>query len=479
MIDIDPEIEVGFREALQEAFARGRAQSEPDRDLRRAVKSLAKQVRILKSADQPRDHAGRFAETSHAIASEHDRHMAKVQKMGDAEAAGEHATKATSGAFKRIKESAGKHWAHARDRIRGILPPGDAERLIELQGDGVIAEAMDDVGEALDARKAVAESEGTRPEREEAREEVTHRIDRLHRAIEDAVASTGNERAMWREGKSLAGRDEPDFTERLAFLRKAWEEVRLLKSVDASGHEHKGKGPGGGQFGKGGGGGGTVTVNPPKSKAKPVDKVVSKQPEDKYVALAKQAVKGKIKDTKQRAWTGEQTGAPIDNKLAGAIGEEVIIAHLKSLGYADADYTSSFIGTNDNNIAFDLIHDHQLVEAKTGQTGKPSGTWALKYDGAFTKDQEAKFARMKPDAVKEAKRKINLAKVQGIHDRKEAFAERISKELGDEVKPGMITVIINPDTKVADLYQFDGIHDRINWNGEQAQSGYLKSVKYG
>lgn len=255
MTTIPPEIEVGFREALQEAFARGRAQAapQPDRSLLRVVKSLAREVRILKSIDPAklkRDASGQFAETSHAVAAEHDRHMVKVQKMGDAEAAAEHATRATSGAHKRIKESAGRHWAHARDRIRGLLPPGDAERLIELVGDGSIAEAMDDVGEALDDRQAVAEREGTRAERDAAREEVTNRIDRLHRAIEDAVASTGNERAIWRQGKSLKpgayytpagiidpatgtgafladlGRDEPDFDSRLLLLRKSFDEAK-------------------------------------------------------------------------------------------------------------------------------------------------------------------------------------------------------------------------------------------------------------
>ena len=169
----------------------------------------------------------------------------------------------------------------------------------------------------------------------------------------------------------------------------------------------------------------------------------------------------------------------MDIHLAGAIGEEIIIAHLKTLGYEDADYTSSFIGSNNNNIPFDLIHDHQLVEAKTGQVGKPSGVWALKYDGRFNKDQEASFAKMTPDQVRLEKKRINADKVLRIHERKQDFADRLAKKLKHKIRPGMITVVINPLTQTADLYQFDGLHDSIGWNSDKAKAGYLKSVKYG
>lgn len=222
-----------------------------------------------------------------------------------------------------------------------------------------------------------------------------------------------------------------------------------------------------------------LLVKPAPTEAKKPDTVVPNPVADKYIAQAQAIVKGKITPTKQRAFDGKQSGKPIDIHLAGAIGEEIIIAHLKSIGYDDADYTSSFIGSDNNNIAFDLIHDHQLVEAKTGQTSNANGVWALKYDGRFNKIQEANFAKMTPENMAKAKKKINAAKVKAIHDRKQAFADAMQKKLGYKIKTGMITVIINHDTKTADLYQFDGLHDRIGWNSELAKSAYLKSVKYG
>lgn len=101
------------------------------------------------------------------------------------------------------------------------------------------------------------------------------------------------------------------------------------------------------------------------------------------------------------------------------------------------------------------------------------------YDGRFSKEQEAAFAKLSPDQVKMAKKEINKDRVRRIHERKEKFAKEMQKTLGYKVKTGMITVIINPATKTADIYQFDGIHDRIAWGSDMAKAGYIKSVKYG
>ena len=81
--------------------------------------------------------------------------------------------------------------------------------------------------------------------------------------------------------------------------------------------------------------------------------------------------------------------------------------------------------------------------------------------------------------MKAAKKKINVAKVKGIHDRKDAFLKEITAREGFKVKPGMITAILNPTTKTADLYYFDAIYDRIDWRSDMAKAGYVRSVKYG
>jgi hypothetical protein len=261
-------------------------------------------------------------------------------------------------------------------------------------------------------------------------------------------------------------------------------------AADAKGHEHRGSGEGGGQFApKGGDKAGKSGGKPPKVAKKTPPETNKKETtetpaetgsagESKMADQAREIVKT-IKPSKVRAFTGEAAGGKIDSRLAGAIGEEILIQHLKGLGYTDAKQTSEFLKTPVNNLPIDLIHDHRLIEAKAGQASNPDGVWALKYDGKFTQAQEAKFAKMTPEKVKVAKKRINAAKVEGIHARKAAFIERMNKELGFVEKAGMMCVLVNPDTKTADLYEFDGFHDRIPFKSEQAQQAYVGSVKYG
>ncbi len=278
---------------------------------------------------------------------------------------------------------------------------------------------------------------------------------------------------------------------------KAFSDDAVEFKEDASGHEHAGKGKGGGQFVKAGGGGsGEGDAKEGKKPAK-AEKPKGEAPEKETTAtadakMAEQAkgVVGTIRPAKDRAFTGKPAGSKIDSRLAGAIGEEILIQHLKGLGkeYKDAQQTSEWFGDSHNNLAMDLIADHRLVEAKTGQAFKPDGVWALKYDGKFTKAEEAKFAKMTPDEVKAEKKKINAAKVRAIHARKAAFEGRVNAELkkragkgkkAPAVKVGMMTVIVNPDTKTADIYEFDGIHDRIPFQSEMADKGYVRTVRYG
>jgi hypothetical protein len=72
----------------------------------------------------------------------------------------------------------------------------------------------------------------------------------------------------------------------------------------------------------------------------------------------------------------------------------------------------------------------------------------------------------------------NAGKQQRIHDRKEAAIAQAEKELGGPVHPRTMTVVVNPDTRTADIYSFDGFHDFIGWRSSMAADGYIGSVKY-
>jgi len=224
-----------------------------------------------------------------------------------------------------------------------------------------------------------------------------------------------------------------------------------------------------GEFGPGGRG---------KKKASDGDGKKSGVTESPVGKMAQQAneIVGKIKPSKSRAFTGEPTGGKISKQLAGAIGEEIIIQHLRSLGYNDAGQLSGFVGTEKNNLPVDLIHDHRVVEVKTGQASNSSAAqqWRLTI-GEPGEKEKAWLAKASP----EAKAKFNAKKQSAIHARKKKEIAKLGKELGYTVSGSTMTVVLNPDTKTADIYHFEGFHDRIGWTSEQASAGYVRSVQYG
>lgn len=219
-------------------------------------------------------------------------------------------------------------------------------------------------------------------------------------------------------------------------------------------------------------------VTDPKQRAN-LNAIIGDHPQPKTSKMTDQAreiVKGKLKKTKGRAWSGEPTGGKISKQLAGAIGEEIIINHLRSLGFKDAGHLSAFVQSERNNLPVDLIHDHQVIEVKTGQASnsKEAQQWRLTI-GEPSAEEKAWLAKASP----EQKALRNAKKQQEIHKRKMAEIARIEKELGFKVGGKTMTVILNTETQTADIYSFDGFHDRIGWTSESAKAGYVGSVRYG
>jgi hypothetical protein len=71
-------------------------------------------------------------------------------------------------------------------------------------------------------------------------------------------------------------------------------------------------------------------------------------------------------------------------------------------------------------------------------------------------------------------------KVQAIFDRKNLALVDFTAETGvKSPTAGTVTIILNPDTKTADIYHFQGWHSRIGWNSEAAARGYVGSVNHG
>jgi hypothetical protein len=79
-----------------------------------------------------------------------------------------------------------------------------------------------------------------------------------------------------------------------------------------------------------------------------------------------------------------------------------------------------------------------------------------------------------------AKKKLahNNDKHEAIIERKQALKADIEDKTGVKFTVKTITYIVNPTTKQADMYEFDGLHKEIRWRSDQATSGYKRSVKW-
>lgn len=211
-----------------------------------------------------------------------------------------------------------------------------------------------------------------------------------------------------------------------------------------------------------------AVTKPAKPKAAPANK----EEAPKGIAYQAKEIVRKIKPTKKRAFEGKPVEATkISKQLAGAIGEEIVIQHLKSQGFADARH----LNMERNNFPIDLVQDHESIEVKTGQVSNGPGAWQWRMTiGEPGKEEKAWLAQ----ASDEEKAAWNAKKQAAITERKKKALAEVSKKVGKSVKAKTMTVLLNPDTKTADLYMFSGWHDRIAWNSDAARKAYIGSVQY-
>lgn len=182
----------------------------------------------------------------------------------------------------------------------------------------------------------------------------------------------------------------------------------------------------------------------------------------------------RVKPVKQRAFTGEPATlkTSITKQETGRIGEAVILAYLKHQGHDDARP----MNTGATNFPVDMIEDHAPTEVKAGlaSNSRKAQQWRL----TFSKESATEKSLYENMTPKE-RTAWNAEKQKRIHNRKMKVIKQLQKaNPGKKIKPRTMTVIINPDTKTADVYEFDGLHDRIDWQSAQGKAGYKGSVKY-
>lgn len=172
------------------------------------------------------------------------------------------------------------------------------------------------------------------------------------------------------------------------------------------------------------------------------------------------------------AWDGTQmrTRTQLSKLESGAIGERAAINYLRKIGIKDA----RALNIKGNNYPIDLAGDHMAIEVKAGlvSNGKGAQQWRATIGQPGKKEQ----AWLKK-ASREQKARWNEAKGQAILNRKNRALKELEKKSGMKLKPRTLTMIINPDTKTADVFFFKGFHRRIAWNSRQARAAYVRTVR--
>lgn len=211
-----------------------------------------------------------------------------------------------------------------------------------------------------------------------------------------------------------------------------------------------------------------------KKTAKKPEKKTARKTETSHPGAA-HGSKVKVRPTKRRAFSGRPVPVkhPLTKQETGRVGEAVSIAYLKMLGKKDARPMNS----KKTNFPVDALEDHRPTEIKAGlvSNGSSAQQWRLTFSQESAKEKEL-YASMTP----EERSAWNVEKQKRIRQRKQAVIKQLEKEFpGQKIKPRTLTVIVNPDTRTADVYEFDGFHDRIGWNSPEAKKAYRGSVRYG
>jgi len=182
----------------------------------------------------------------------------------------------------------------------------------------------------------------------------------------------------------------------------------------------------------------------------------------------------KLTPTTERAWDGKQKNIKrtLSKLETGQLGELIVIEWMKKKGYRDA---TAMNWNNRNNNPIDVVGDHLAIEVKAGlaSNGKTAQHWRATIGQPGPKEL-AWLAKAKP----EAKARWNEKKAQAIIHRKEKVVKELARLTGDPIKGQTVTLIIDHDRRIADVYRFPGFHSRIAWNDSRVKKAYVGSYKY-
>lgn len=175
-----------------------------------------------------------------------------------------------------------------------------------------------------------------------------------------------------------------------------------------------------------------------------------------------------------RAYTGKPI--PVANKPSklevGDIGERIVAEHLQKQGLTDVRRLSV---EEAQNFPVDLMADHQVIEVKTGLVSNGRSAQQWRATAGQPGPSEAAWLKKASPVEKAA---WNTQKNKMAIERKQKVLEQKRQELGLPLQGKTYALILNPNTRRADLFVIDGFHQRIGWNTPTARQSYVATVAY-
>ncbi len=180
-----------------------------------------------------------------------------------------------------------------------------------------------------------------------------------------------------------------------------------------------------------------------------------------------------VRTITKKVFTGqsEPKSGKISKAETGYLAEQIVLDYLHSQGFKDA----RTLNRMRNNFPLDFIHDHEVIEVKGGLLSNTprAQQWRLTI-GQPGKDESQWLS----GAVAEHKAEWNGDKRSAIVQRKRAVLAEVNAVARRKFKVRTITAIIDARGQKADLYSFNGLHERIGWKSKGVEDHYTASVSF-
>ncbi len=196
-----------------------------------------------------------------------------------------------------------------------------------------------------------------------------------------------------------------------------------------------------------------------------------------------------VAPTSRRTWravpgqTGYSHKNALDRQSLGRVGEDVALAYIRDML---GDKNAYIMSRRTSRFPVDIVSPKYgwAVEVKSGQPSTTRGgqcwrVWVGQDSGRYASSRRSM-------SIAQIKR-TNAKMVERALAAKTAVVKKLSREVGRNIKAKTMGLVINPETRTADIFVFDGFHALITWRERAGYRGgrvtvedhHAASVKYG